>query len=63
MTRWLTLVWLLGILTSPAFGQAPRTPFDHIVYATANINHLDAAKSQLWPTIITELTELVRRGG
>lgn len=44
-------------------GQAPRTPFDHIVYGTANIAHLDAAKSLLWPTIISELTELVRRGG
>lgn len=25
MMRWLTLVWLLGVLTSPVFGQAPWT--------------------------------------
>jgi ABC-type amino acid transport substrate-binding protein len=25
MLRWLTLVWLLGVLTSPVFGQAQRT--------------------------------------
>jgi hypothetical protein len=44
-------------------GQAPKTPFDRIVYGTANIGHLDAAKSLFAPTVLAELTELVRRGG
>jgi hypothetical protein len=51
------------VSVAAGLGQAPKTPFDRIVYGTANIGHLDAAKSLFAPTVVTELTELVRRGG
>jgi hypothetical protein len=57
-----------GVAFDPAsvaagIGQAPKTPFDRIVYATTNLNHLDAGRSLVFPTVVTELTELVQRGG
>jgi hypothetical protein len=51
------------VSVAAGIGQAPRTPFDRIVYSTANLPHLDAARSQLGPTVTAELADLVRRGG
>jgi hypothetical protein len=44
-------------------GQAPKTPFDRIVYATTNLGHLDSERSLFPTTVVTEATELVQRGG